>query len=159
ADLQNFITETEAEAKAGIRYLNESRGGRATFLPLDALRQQEVPDSLRKAAKQFAGVLGSAADLVGFDADVAPAVRGLLARVLIADDLDTATRVSRQIPRDWAKIVTLGGEVVIPTGAITGGTQGRPGPNLLGRKREIAELTEAVRQGQGEVEHLKEAEA
>lgn len=160
ASLQDVICDTEAEAKAAIRLLNETRGGRATFLPLDALREQEVPDSLRRAARQFSGVLGSAADLVGHDADVAPAVRVLLARVLIADDLDTATRVSRQIERrDWAKIVTLSGEVVVPTGAITGGSQGRPGPNLLGRKREIGELTDAVKAGRDGIAALRDDEA
>ena len=165
ASLQDIIADTEADAKAAIRFLNETRGGRATFLPLDALRQQDVPDSLRRAAKQFSGVLGSAADLVGFDADLEPAVHVLLARVLVVDDLDTATRVSRHLhaeraSRDWAKIVTLGGEVVVPTGAITGGKQGqgRPGPNLLGRKREIAELTGAVARGRREADRLKEEE-
>jgi chromosome segregation protein len=159
ASLQDVITDSEAEAKAGIRFLNETRGGRATFLPLDALRDQDVPDGLRRAQRQFSGVLGSAADLVGFDADVERAVHILLARVLIVDDLDTATRASRQIDRrDWAKIVTLSGEVVVPTGAITGGTQGRPGPNLLGRKREIQELTGAVTRGRKEADLLREAE-
>ncbi|GAB4452947.1 MAG: chromosome segregation protein SMC [Armatimonadaceae bacterium] len=161
ASLQDIITDSEAEAKAAIRFLNETRGGRATFLPLDALRHQEVPESLQKAAKQYQGVLGSAADLVGHDTEVAPAVRVLLARVLIVQDLDTATFVSKRLTRDWAKIVTLNGEVVVPTGAITGGTQGKPGPNLLGRKREIAELTEAVQQGRAEIErlHIEEARA
>lgn len=158
ASLQDIITETEAEAKTAIAFLNETRGGRATFLPLNALREQDVPDALRKAARQYSGVLGSAADLVGHDGDVAPAVRVLLARILLVDDLDTATRVSKQITRDWAKIVTLGGEVVVPTGAITGGAQGRPGPNLLGRKREIAELTEAVRKGRDDIERLRQDE-
>ncbi len=158
--LQDVITSTESEAKAAISFLNETRGGRATFLPLDALRDQDVPDGLRKAARQFSGVLGSAADLVGYDADFAPAIMVLLARVLITDDLDTATKVARQVDRrDWAKIVTQSGEVVIPSGAITGGSQGRPGPNLLGRKREIGELTKAVKAGRETIEALKLSEA
>ena len=156
ASLQDVITDTEIEAKAAISFLNETRGGRATFLPLNALRDQEVPDGLRKAARQFAGVLGSAADLVDYDSHFDPAVLVLLARVLITDDLDTATRAARQIDRrDWAKIVTQNGEVVVPTGAITGGSQGRPGPNLLGRKREIGELTQAVKTGREAIEGVK----
>ena len=143
--LQDVITDTQTDAKTAIAFLNETRGGRATFLPLDALREQEVPDALRRAARQMSGVLGSAADLVEWDADLAPAVHVLLARVLIVEDLDTATRCQRQLGRgDWGKIVTVGGEVVVPSGAITGGAQGRPGPNLLGRKREIGELRQAV---------------
>ena len=158
--LQDIITDTEAEAKAAIAHLNETRGGRATFLPLAALRDVTVPDALRKAAKQFAGVRGSAADLLDYDADAAPAILVLLARVLIVDDLDTATRVSRQVDRrEWARIVTLSGEIVVPTGAITGGAQNKPGPNLLGRKREIGELTERVASGRAELDTLKADEA
>ncbi len=153
ASLQDIITDTEAEAKTAIRFLKETRGGRATFLPLDALRRQDVPDGLRAAARTRAGVLGSAADLVSFDADVRAAVHVLLARVLVVDDLDTATRVSKQVD-GWAKIVTLAGEVVVPTGAITGGTQARSGPNLLGRKREIADLTAALEKGKSDVRQL-----
>jgi chromosome segregation protein len=160
ASLQDVITDTEFEAKAAIAFLNETRGGRATFLPLNALRDQEVPDGLRMAARQFSGVLGSAADLVDYDDHFDPAVMVLLARVLITEDLDAATRVSRQIDRrDWAKIVTQNGEVVVPTGAITGGSQGRPGPNLLGRKREINELKKAVKTGSETIEQLKTREA
>jgi chromosome segregation protein len=159
ASLQDIITDTESEAKTAIRFLNETRGGRATFLPLNVLREQSVPDSLRMAAHRHKGVLGAAADLVEHASDVAPAVAVLLARILIVEDLDTATSVSRQISRDWAKMVTLSGEVVVPTGAITGGAQGRPGPNLLGRKREITELTQAVQRGFTEIERLKQSEA
>ena len=144
ASLQDIVTDTERNAKAAIRWLNETRSGRATFLPLDELRDVAVPDTLRLAGKQHTGVLGSAADLVEYDADVAVAVRMHLARVLVVDDLDTATNVSRKIGRDWARIVTLGGEVVVPTGAITGGRAGKQGPNLLARKREIAELGERL---------------
>lgn len=157
ASLQDIITNTEAEAKAAIRLLRDTRGGRATFLPLDALRRQEVPGSLRQAGQKFAGVRGSLADLVDFDADAAPAVHVLLARVLVADDVDTATRVARQID-GWGKIVTLAGEVVVPSGAITGGTQAKSGPNLLGRKREIADLNEAVRRGRADAARFAQNE-
>ncbi|MFM7321901.1 MAG: chromosome segregation protein SMC, partial [Armatimonadota bacterium] len=147
ASLQDIVTDSERSAKAAIAWLNDQRAGRATFLPIDALRDQPVPASLRSANRRFSGVLGSAADLVSFDAEDEPAVRVHLARVLVVDDLETATRAAKEIDRDWARIVTLGGELVVPTGAITGGRTGRTGPNLLGRKREISELRKAVASG------------
>lgn len=153
ASLQDIITDTEAQAKSAIAFLKETRGGRATFLPLDALRAPEVPDALRRAARQWSGVLGSAADLVSYDSDVADAVHVHLARILVVDDLDTATRIGKQV-QGWAKMVTLAGEVVVPTGAITGGTAARVGPNLLHRKREIGELRAAVAAGRRESETL-----
>ncbi|MDX1934463.1 MAG: chromosome segregation protein SMC [Capsulimonadales bacterium] len=159
ASLQDIITDTETEARAAIRFLNERRGGRATFLPLDALRDPEIPDTLIQAARQYAGVRGSAALLVGHEAEVTAAVRVLLARVLIVDDLETALSVSKRLRRDWARIVTLNGEVVVPTGAITGGSQARQTANLLGRKREIGELTAASEEGEARREQLREREA
>lgn len=153
--LQDVIVDTERDGKAAIRYLNETRGGRATFLPLDALRRTEVPGSLRQAARKHSAVLGSAADLIEYSPDVEAAIHVLLARVLVVEDIDTATSVSRQVD-GWARIVTLSGEVVVPTGAITGGRMGRQGPNLLSRKREIAELTESVDSGRAEIDRLRE---
>ena len=157
--LQDIITDTEKQAKEGIRFLHESRGGRATFLPLDRLRDQPVPSSLRAAAKKYSGVHGSAAELIRFSDDVSLAVRVHLARVLVVDDLDVATEVSRQLDRDWSRIVTLTGELVVPTGAITGGRAGRQGPNLLSRKREIGELGEAVEAGRGALERIATQQA
>ncbi len=157
--LQDIIVETERDAKAAIRYLSESRGGRATFLPLDVLRRTDVPPSLRTAAKRESGVLGSAADLVNFEARDEAAVNVLLARVLVCEDIEVATAISRnRSVSDWGRIVTLAGEVVVPTGAITGGRMGRPGPNLLSRKREIAELSDAVEAGRSESDRLRLAE-
>jgi len=158
--LQDIITDTEIEAKTAVAHLRETRGGRATFLPLDVLRDVDVPDALRKSARQYSGVMGSAADLVSFDADVRIAVHLHLARVLLVDDLDTATRVSRQLSnREWSRIVTLTGEVVVPTGAITGGANARSGPNLLGRRREVSDLTESVKSARIALEETISAEA
>jgi chromosome segregation protein len=158
ASLQDIIVDTETQAKAAIRLLHESRAGRATFLPLESLRPPDVPGSLRLAARRLDGVLGSAADLVTFADDVAPAIRVLLARVLVCEDLDTATQARRDVS-DWARIVTRDGELLVPSGAITGGRQSRPGPNLLSRKREIAELLGAVEAGRRDQERLATDEA
>ena len=149
ASIQDIVTDTEQHAKSAIRWLNDTRSGRATFLPLDQIRDVPVPDSLRIATQQYTGVIGSAADLVGYDGAAAIAVRMHLSRVLIVEDLDIATQVSRNIGRDWARIVTLTGEVVVPTGAISGGRTGKPGANLLARKREISDLGKSLNQKNG----------
>ena len=69
------------------------------------------------------GVLGNAADLVGYDAAVAPAVQQMLNRVWIVDNLTTARRAldaNRRGPRPT--VVTLEGEIVRPGGAVSGGS-------------------------------------
>ena len=152
ASIQDIICDTEVEAKNAIRHLNDNREGRATFLPMDRLRSVDIPDSFRSLPRKNKAVLGSAADLINFEDVFSPAIYLHLARVLIVEDLETATQVSRNqndLPsRDWARIVTLSGEVVVPTGAITGGRAQKQSSNLLGRKREILELVEAQKKAE-----------
>lgn len=136
--LQDIITFTEAEAKEGIEYLKQTRQGRATFLPLERMRPPRSSMSLARA-QTVPGYLGPALDLIEFDPKFRPALDVLLGRVLICEALDDALHVSR-LADGWSRIVTLTGEVVSPTGAMTGGFQQRKGSSLLGRKTELAEL-------------------
>ena len=137
--LQDIITGSEAEAKAAIGFLYDARLGRATFLPLDRMRPMR--DSLDLGRAQgLTGFLGAAMELIEYDKRFRPALETLLGRVLICETLDDATRVSH-VARGWSRIVTLTGEVVSPSGAMTGGRQqGRNAGQILGRKTEIAGL-------------------
>ena len=87
--VQDIITDRETEAKAAIAYLHESQRGRATFLPLDRMRPSGNLDLGR--ASGIRGVLGGALDLIKFDAKYSPALETLLGRVIICDDLDSAS--------------------------------------------------------------------
>ncbi|MGO8672588.1 MAG: chromosome segregation protein SMC [Capsulimonadaceae bacterium] len=137
--VQDIVTGTEAEAKAAIHYLYESRLGRATFLPLDRLRPSRDSLDLGRAAG-MRGVVGAALDLISFDSYFRPALEVLLGRVFVCEDLDSATEASR-VARGWSRIVTMTGDIVSPSGALTGGRQaGRAAGQLLGRKTEIAGL-------------------
>jgi chromosome segregation protein len=90
-------------------------------------------------AQSTPGFLGRALDLIEFDPRFSPALEVLLGRVLMCEGLDDALRVSRAAD-GWSRIVTLSGELVSPTGAMTGGYRQQKGGSLLGRKTEIAEL-------------------
>lgn len=136
--VQDIITDSESTAKAAIAYLHESQRGRATFLPLDRMRPSGSLDLGR--AHGMRGVLGGALDLIQFDPKYRPALETLLGRVILCEDLDSATDCSRAA-RGWSRIVTMTGDVVSPSGALTGGRQqGRNAGQLLGRKTEIAAL-------------------
>ncbi|MDR3709055.1 MAG: chromosome segregation protein SMC [Capsulimonadaceae bacterium] len=136
--VQDIITFTEAEAKDGIEYLKQTRQGRATFLPLERMRPSRGSVSLGQA-RSMRGFLGPALDLIDFDPKYRPALEVLLGRVLVCETLDDALAVSRAAD-GWGRIVTLSGDVVSPTGAMTGGIQQRKSGSLLGRKTELAEL-------------------
>lgn len=135
--LQDIITDTEREAKAGIEFLKRNRAGRATFLPLNLMRHSVSPHLKDLVGRN--GVLGLGNELVKFDAKYRPAIDALLAKVVVAQDVDSALAASKAAI-GWGKIVTLDGEVISPSGAMTGGTAPGKGVHLLGRKQEISRL-------------------
>ena len=136
--IQDVITPTEREAKDAIEYLKRTQSGRATFLPLDRMRTSGGNVRLGRA-DGMPGFLGRAIDLIDFDSRFRPALESLLGRVLICETLDDALAVSRAAD-GWGRIVTRTGEIVSPSGAMTGGNQRQRGASLLGRKTEIAQI-------------------
>ena len=148
ASLQDIITDTEEAAKAAIAFLHDNRAGRATFLPLNRMRPGRDTLELGRAMG-LTGVLGAALEILTFDAKFRPALEVLLGRVFVCETLDDALRAST-VAKGWNRVVTLSGELVLPTGALTGGRQSGRTANILGRKTEItqgqAELTARTRE-------------
>jgi chromosome segregation protein len=138
SSLQDILTETATQARSAIEYLKRRQGGRATFWALDLVNGSPPPPQLR-ALRSAPGVIGLALDLVQFDPRYAPVFQHLLARVVVVEDLDAALEVRRRIG-PAGKIVTREGDLILPSGALTGGSANGRGPALLTRKREIAEL-------------------
>lgn len=138
ASLQDIIADTVDQAKGAIVFLKHNQAGRATFLPLDGLRigGQEV----RGRMDERAGALGIAAQLVDYKPKYDVAIKSLLGRTVVAKNIDDAVGLSRTLT-GWNKIVTLEGELIVPSGAITGGARKSKGPGLLIRKQEIDALT------------------
>lgn len=136
ARIQNIVTETEAHAKEMIVYLKEKRLGRATFLPLDAVR--EGREISRPEAMKERGALGSAASLVKCQKTYQAVVNFLLGHVLVVDHMDHALAIARKFQYQLS-LVTLEGEYLSPGGAISGGSY-RNNSNLLGRRRELEEI-------------------
>jgi len=150
---QNVITESWADAREAIDYLKQSGRGRATFLPLDRLNVlPAIP------APQMNGIMGNAAALIDADPRIDQVVQQLLGRVWVATDLTAARRALDAIGRgSRPTVVTLGGEIVRPGGAVTGGRDSnRRDDSVLARERELRELPQQIstaeQQLQGAVE-------
>jgi chromosome segregation protein len=141
--LQDIAVRDFSLVREAIEYLKQGGHGRATFLPMDRLERPEVLSAQRLRGEK--GIVGCAYDLVGFAPEYEPVARLLLGRVLVAEDLDSAAEAARRM-RGWSKIVTLDGELLLPSGAVTGGSRPRRGPGLTERRREIAALEESVRE-------------
>ena len=140
--IQNIVTDTEQTAKELIGYLKKNKFGRATFLPLMAVKNRN-PFRNESALKE-PGVLGLASGLVRVEEEYKELAEYLLGRVLVADHIDHALALARKY--DYSlRIVTLEGELLSAGGSLTGGAFKNSG-NLLGRRREIEELEEKVKQ-------------
>ena len=140
--VQNVITETAEDAQDGIAFLKKHRAGRVTFLPLDILRKRRFNDD--PLLKQ-PGVIGIAEELVDYDLKYEIAMQHLLGNTLVIQDLDAAVTLTRQF-RPSARLVTLDGELINTSGAITGGQTNQQKGGLLGRARELEELEDRIGQ-------------
>lgn len=143
SSVQDVIADSVDQAKQAIAFLKTNRAGRATFLPLDGMRS--LGSEVRGRLDKRSGALGIAADVVGYDGKYDPAIRSLLGRTVLVDNIDNAVALSRQL-NGWNRIVTLEGELIVPSGAISGGVGKSRGPGLLIRKQEIEMLTAEIAQ-------------
>ncbi len=150
---QDIVTDTQQTAKVLIDYLRDGRLGRATFLPLDAMRPASL--NLReRQALSMPGCLGVAAELVQCDARYRPAVDNLLGRTVIADNLAHGIPIMNACGHSF-RLVTLTGELMHAGGSMTGGSARSQVTSLLGRERELKELTVLLREGKQELARLR----
>ncbi|MDO4632559.1 MAG: chromosome segregation protein SMC [Eubacteriales bacterium] len=134
--IQNIVTQDEETAKSMIDFLKKNKYGRATFLPLSAIRSRGGISNER--ALYEAGVIGIASTLVRTEDRYEQLVESLLGKTLVVGHIDHAIAISRKY-RQTLRIVTLDGELFNAGGAISGGAF-KNSSNLLGRRREIDDL-------------------
>ncbi len=140
--IQNIVTKTAEDAQSGIEFLKRTKAGRVTFLPLDILRTRPFHgDGLLEEA----GVIGLAAELLDYDPKYEVAVQQLLGNTVVVEDLDTAIKLTRR-SRHSARLVTLEGELINTSGAVTGGHNTSSTSGLLSRSRELESLQERINQ-------------
>lgn len=134
--IQNIVTQDEETAKKMIGYLKTNKFGRATFLPLTAMRNQS-PFAKPEVLKEK-GVIGLANTLVRVEEKYTELARYLLGRTVVVDSIDCGIALARKY-HFTLRIVTKEGESFSPGGSMTGGAF-RNNSNLLGRRREMEEL-------------------
>ena len=139
-DIQSVIAETAEDAQSGVAFLKKHRTGRVKFLPLDFIRERRFYD---EALLKKPGVIGVAQDLIDYDHKYEPAMQYLLGNTLVIEDLDAAVALTRQF-RPRARLVTLDGDVIDTSGAITGGQTSQKQRGLLSRARELETLEEEI---------------
>ena len=141
--LQSIVTEDETAAKKAIGYLRQSRGGRATFLPLNIIQARNINTNDLNKAKRVTGFVGVASDLVTYDEKIKNIVKNILGNLLVAKNIDDATNISSAVNRKF-RVVTLDGNVVNAGGSLTGGQQRKVNSSILSRKDELTDLTKQL---------------
>ena len=155
AAMQNLVTETPDDARFLIEYLKRTGGGVVTFLPVEGMRPR--PDSREaQLALKESGALGLANDLVRYNPYYSNVIKNLLGNTLICDTIASATNISKKYPRVF-RIVTLDGDNIATSGAMTGGSRKRDSGNLLAGERNIKECEDNIARKQAALAKLKQA--
>ena len=146
AALQNIAVKDESVAKRAISMLRESRGGRATFLPVSTIKGSKLNE---KWIYDTDGFVGLGCDLVTFDPQFAGIIDQLLGRIAIVRDLDCATEIAKRGGYRF-RVVTLDGQVVNAGGSMTGGYAAKSA-GILSRGAEIDALKEQAAKCETEI--------
>ena len=137
--IQNVVIDSENTAKVLIDYLKKNRFGRATFLPLSAMRNNTFSNTEFLKEK---GVVGIASELVEYDSVYKNLIGSLLGRIVVIDNIDNAIAFEKKFRYEY-RVVTLDGDSLSPGGSISGGAF-KNSTNLLSKKREIEEAQASV---------------
>ena len=154
ASLQNIVTETEEDAKRLVEHLRKNNLGRASFLPITSVKGKKI----EKIKGNEKGVIGIASDLIKYSKKYEQIVLNLLGRTVIVDNMETAIKVSKQNSYSF-RIITLDGDVINPSGAITGGSVAKKTVNILGRGKEIAKLEKEIAKLKEKITNLEKEKA
>ncbi|SIS62733.1 chromosome segregation protein SMC [Salimicrobium salexigens] len=143
AQAQHVITENEKSARNAIEWLKKTNQGRATFLPLDAVKERFVPERTIENLRTLDGFIGVASALVEAEEKHRVIPDHLLGHIIIARDLQSANAIAKATGRKF-KAVTLEGDVVNPGGSMSGGAKSGKSSSLFTQEQELKELRKKV---------------
>ena len=135
AAVQNIVVDNETDAKRAMGFLKEHRAGRATFLPITAIKGRVLSE---QGLDDQYGFVSIASDLVSYDNKYSEIIRWLLGRTAVAEDIDSAIAIAKKYSYRF-RIVTLDGQVINAGGSMTGGSRVQ-NAGILSRGNEIERL-------------------
>ena len=150
----NVITDTPDDAQHLIEFLKRNSGGRVTFLPISSMKVRKVNDDLLKATKER-GALGLATAVVKYDSYFENIIQHLLGNTLICDNIENAVAIAKRYHFAF-KIVTLDGDLVNPSGSMTGGSKRSNSSNLLATDRMLEQIEKDLTAKTAELKSLNE---
>ena len=152
--IQNIITKDEQDAKTLINYLKSSSLGRATFLPINAVKQRALSQNDKQYLNSL-GCLGIASELVKTADTYRPVINSLLGSTVVCDNFDNAVQIARKSGYAF-RIVTLDGDILSPQGSISGGSKKNKDASLLNKDNEIKALEQNIKEKTNELNNLNQ---
>ncbi len=152
--MQNIVVEDETSAKRAISLLKSSNTGRTTMMPMSIMRGNELEE---KELDKAPGFVGIASSLVEFEKCYEGIFKYLLGRIVVADNLDNASKIAKQYKYRF-RIVTLDGQVINSGGSYTGGSVSKSA-GILSRANEMERLEKQIKTEQEKLEKLSEQKA
>ena len=149
AAVQNIVVDNETDAKRAMRFLKERRAGRATFLPITAIKGRVLSE---QGLDDQYGFVSIASDLVSYDNKYSEIIRWLLGRTAVAEDIDSAIAIAKKYSYRF-RIVTLDGQVINAGGSMTGGSRVQ-NAGILSRGNEIERLKGSLASMQKELDGM-----
>ena len=137
--IQNIVTDSPEDAKVMIDYLKKNNLGRVTFLPRSSIKGRSLNPSEKKLLEET-GVCGIGSEIVEYDSDYENILQYMLGRVIFVEQIEDGMKVAKSSNYSL-KVVSLDGDVLNPGGSMTGGSLQNTNTKLLGRQREIEELS------------------
>lgn len=141
AAIQNIVTDNENDAKRAIEFLKRSNAGRATFLPLTAIKAKSLQES---GLEDCYGFVNIATELLSYDKKYDAIIKNLLGRTVVAEDMDCAIAIGKKYSNRF-KIVTLDGQVINAGGSMTGGSRTQ-NAGILSRSTEIENIRKTTQE-------------
>ena len=133
-----IITKDEESAKKAINFLKDNHLGRATFFPMNIIKERYIDNESLNILKNSNDFLGIMSDLVTYNREYDSIVKNQLGNIVVVTNMDSATRLSHMIKSKY-KVVTLDGDVVNVGGSLTGGSTYN-GKSVIILKQELAQL-------------------
>ena len=149
AAVQNIVVDNETDAKRAMGFLKEHRAGRATFLPITAIKGRVLSE---QGLDDQYGFVSIASDLVSYDNKYSEIIRWLLGRTAVAEDIDSAIAIAKKYSHRF-RIVTLDGQVINAGGSMTGGSRVQ-NAGILSRGNEIERLKGSLASMQKELDGM-----
>jgi len=144
--LANVVVDDDSIGQRCIEYLKSRNAGRATFLPITDMQNRSLP-----SPPSHDGVIDFAYNLVDFDPEYAGVFSYVLGDTLVVEDIETARELMGQ-----HRIVTLDGDLVEKSGAMTGGSKSGSRYSFAGSDGQLERVAATINNLEDERQSVRE---